>query len=1033
MKKVFLLIGLLLITKISYGESLILDKEPQLRNWSVCQEHPRLLITSRNKQAIVERVKNYYREEFQDILDKANKNFDISFETWKTWGEEEIKDYNEYDRLCDMVEECGLIYQMGKLDGFDYHNHTVEEYGQKGVMILLAMKPERDWSLWNSISSNRVRMRYTGFALGYDWLYDLLTDDQKRMVISQMIKNNHFAFYPDTYKPSDKTGIGNFPRCKENISGFAFANDGINDDAAKTIIEQLYTGKRTDGWSTGLLSGGALDLLELICGDGITIDGMAYMAMHKGYIPFLEAWYTATNQDYFKITEFYKNLPLWIAYSIQPGTDYSLFRVQCMRSPFRFKSNSKWDSSSLFSGLIGSLSRSDMGMARLCKWISEELLGGYVYEPLIYRLIMGGDPQITKASPKELTLPLNKRFEKSGWVSMRSDWENNDATFATFMCHTYQFNRIGLFSNSFSIWKNKGPLLFNRGWGDHNMAFGDYTDSWNSFLFMNNSLSKYDSNGRQMQNGEDGFDASYFLPDNDHRYKTGGIKYFETRQNKYNYIYGDASKAYLYSWRRPYLDENRVLDIFTRQFIYFCGDSSPAPESDYFVIFDRVKTKHTETEKHMLLQMNYDPMIIKDSWDTNQQISGEKIAEGKWKYNNSHHFVITNTGYNNAHGKAFVKTLLPEETTIYKIGGPSHQFNDWYGKDPQNSELGTSYNEPLTDEQKFYWGEYRLHIVPTLTKQEDIFLHTIEATDASHTTPVYMEKISSNSVVGARVGQYIALFNTKEEFLLNGQAFFPYNGQFNILMADLEPQRQYCITIDNVPSILNASDAGCIYLEGVLVNNSILIIGATTLEPDNILPGTISDLRIATVTSNSVVLTWTASGDDEMNGRAMRYDGRYSTGSITIENWNNCLKFSLTSPKEAGQIEFGTVTGLSPKTTYSFAIRAVDEQNNWSVVTTKLVVTTLEIPLPQRLLCDFGQNGSTKPDGEIDFQDLMWFTLYWNAYQSNPQDLRGDIAGSIGTTFGKPPDLKTQLDGKVDFDDLMIFAQMWNWWHKTYN
>ncbi len=1023
MKKVFLLIGLLLITKMSFSESLILDKEPQLRNWSVALGHPRLLITSNNKQTIVERVKNHYKTEFQDILDKANENFNGPFEEW---GQKEILGYDENDKLRDMIERCGFIYQMGQLDGFNYYNRTAEQYGQEGVRALLAMKPETGWKVWNTISNNRVRMRYTGFALGYDWLYDLLTSEQKNKIISQMIENNHFAFYPDDYNPSDKTGIGNFPRCKENVSGFAFMNDGINDNAAKSIIEQLYTGKKTDGQLTGLLSGGALDLLRLICGDGITIDGMTYMSMHKGYIPFIEAWYTATGQDYFKITEFYRNLPLWIAYSIQPATNHSLFRMQDMRSPFRLGDNSlKWNASSLFSGLIGPLSRSDdMSMARLCKWIVEELMGGYVYEPLIYKIVMGGDPQTIKASPKELALPLSKKFEKSGWVSMRSDWENADATFATFMCHTYQFSRIGRFSNSFSIWKNKGPLLFNRGWGDHDMAFGDYTDSWNSFLFINNSLSPHDTNGRQMENGEDGYDAQKFIPNNDHWYKTGGIKCFETKQGKYNYIYGDASKAYLYNWRRPYNDENRVLDLFSRQFIYFCGDNGTAPESDYFIVFDRIKTKHVGTEKHMLLQMNYDPMVIKDSWDTNQQIVGENVAGGKWKYSNPHYFVITNTGYNNAHGKAFVKTLLPEDTTVYKIGGPGHQFNDWYGSDTVRSKLGENYKEPLTDEQRFYWGEYRLHIMPTSAKQEDIFLHAIEATDASHTTPVSMEKISSNSVIGARIGQNIALFNTKEEFLLDGQAFLPYNGQFNILVADLEPQRQYCVTLDKATSTLNASDAGCIYLDSVTLNNSTLIVGTTTLEPDNIPPDSISDLRIATVASNSVVLTWTASGDDGTIGQAMGYDGRYSTSSITMENWNNCLQFSLTSPKEAGQMEFGTVTGLLPSTTYCFAIRAVDERNNWSIFSTPLIVSTLALPV-KRLLCDFGQKGQGVSDEKIDFEDLMWFTLYWNT-----KDLRGDVAGSSTTTSGQLPDLITQPDGMINFEDLMIFAKMWNWWHK---
>ncbi|PIY20271.1 hypothetical protein COZ13_01290 [Candidatus Desantisbacteria bacterium CG_4_10_14_3_um_filter_40_18] len=90
-------------------------------------------------------------------------------------------------------------------------------------------------------------------------------------------------------------------------------------------------------------------------------------------------------------------------------------------------------------------------------------------------------------------------------------------------------------------------------------------------------------------------------------------------------------------------------------------------------------------------------------------------------------------------------------------------------------------------------------------------------------------------------------------------------------------------------------------------------------------------------------------------------------------------------------------------------------------------------PILQRLLGDFGQKNQEIPDNKIDFEDLMWFTIYWNAYQANSSDIRADIAGSRETTSGQEPDLITQKDGVVDFEDLMIFTRMWNWYHKIYN
>jgi hypothetical protein len=675
-------------------------------------------------------------------------------------------------------------------------------------------------------------------------------------------------------------------------------------------------------------------------------------------------------------------------------------------------------------------------MARLSKWIVEELIDGYVYEKLIYKIIMGGDPSITPTSPEELNLPKARWFNRHGWVSIRSDWEHPDATFVTFMCHTYQFSRIGRFSNSFTIWKNRGPLLHNRGWGDHDKAFGDYTDAWNSFLFINPSLEGYDKNGRQCQlssSTPEGYDAHYFLPGNDDKFKTGGIKYFETKSGKYSYVCGDAAKAYLYRWRRPYKDEDRVLNIFTRQFVYFPGDSSPAPVSDYFVIFDRVETKHIETEKHMLLQMCYEPVVIKYNWDDDNAMYGDKVSDGKWQYDNPHCFIITNTGYNGAHGKAFVKTLLPENTIVYKIGGAGHQFNDWYGEDPENS---TS-KEKLTDEEKFYWGEYRLHIVPAEQKKYDLFLHTIEATDISRDIPAKMDKIYGDNVVGARIDKWIALFNINEAFLYDGSAILPYEGRFNIFIADMEPQRQYYVSIGQKTNTVVASDAGVVFLEDVEIDNNTIVIGTTTLDVDNIPPGRIDDIQVATVTSTSVMLTWTAPGDDGMTGRATGYDARYNTVPITMNNWDTCIRFYPGMPKYAGELEQYTVVGLTPDTTYYFSIRACDERNNWSELPEdNVIITTLkkeeDVDKEKKLLCDFGRRGSQEPDGRIDFEDLMWFTVYWNAYQkdrTDPYGLKADIAGPRETTKGKPPDLITQPDNKVDFEDLMVFTLMWNWWH----
>ena len=99
--------------------------------------------------------------------------------------------------------------------------------------------------------------------------------------------------------------------------------------------------------------------------------------------------------------------------------------------------------------------------------------------------------------------------------------------------------------------------------------------------------------------------------------------------------------------------------------------------------------------------------------------------------------------------------------------------------------------------------------------------------------------------------------------------------------------------------------------------------------PDTTPPAAITDLTISGITHTTVNLTWTAPGDDGMNGTAASYDLRYSGADITEANWKNASRVvKVPAPLLAGTIQWCLVSGLSPNTTYFFAIRATDQGNN---------------------------------------------------------------------------------------------------------
>jgi len=107
--------------------------------------------------------------------------------------------------------------------------------------------------------------------------------------------------------------------------------------------------------------------------------------------------------------------------------------------------------------------------------------------------------------------------------------------------------------------------------------------------------------------------------------------------------------------------------------------------------------------------------------------------------------------------------------------------------------------------------------------------------------------------------------------------------------------------------------------------NALLPIAAR----DDVPPGPIGDLRVVESNSNSIVLTWTATGDDGTVGTALTYEVRYANFPI---NASNFLSASIAAgppvPAPSGSVETMEVKGLMASTFYYFAVRARDEWGN---------------------------------------------------------------------------------------------------------
>lgn len=162
---------------------------------------------------------------------------------------------------------------------------------------------------------------------------------------------------------------------------------------------------------------------------------------------------------------------------------------------------------------------------------------------------------------------------------------------------------------------------------------------------------------------------------------------------------------------------------------------------------------------------------------------------------------------------------------------------------------------------------------------------------------------------------------------------------------------------------------------------------------DTSAPAAINDLSISSFGSNSVTLNWTAVGDDGELGTAAAYDFRYQTSLIDSSNWDSANQVSSEPiPQASGSVESMTINGLDDGVVYYFAIRVIDDANNYS---------------------DLSNIASTKIHRITDLN---------GDYQVNSVDF-GILLSYWGST--SYPAVDVNQDGLVDSVDFGIMMSQW--------
>lgn len=356
-------------------------------------------------------------------------------------------------RVADRLICSALIYQIG--DTLRPSKYTVEQHRDRAIaaMLTLCEKP---------LPTGGAHYDY-GYChpvvLGYDWLRDALTDEQKVIIRGRIVE----ALDVTLYSP----GFNRFWRGYNLDAGCgmvpALAIDGETDidyvaiykeawwagaPEGKNGVGGLYNREYERDWQEG----------------GGSREGWSYLADQVSIVLARHFWETSTGDRESLNYPWLENLPLLLMHQSYQMPQYSSagkltgYRPFCL--PWFGYGGEYWIQAGFAYQLAAGTGSRDPQIAALAAW----LLTRWAYsrvttcEEVIFRVLIG-DPRVQPKSPEELGLPLDYTTAGTGYHYDRTDW-SDDATrvfFGAGETPVRDFPR-----GNVSIWSKGLPLIASR-------------------------------------------------------------------------------------------------------------------------------------------------------------------------------------------------------------------------------------------------------------------------------------------------------------------------------------------------------------------------------------------------------------------------------------------------------------------------------------------------------------------------------------------------------------------------------------------
>ena len=205
------------------------------------------------------------------------------------------------------------------------------------------------------------------------------------------------------------------------------------------------------------------------------------------------------------------------------------------------------------------------------------------------------------------------------------------------------------------------------------------------------------------------------------------------------------------------------------------------------------------------------------------------------------------------------------------------------------------------------------------------------------------------------------------------------------------------------------------------------------LEQDDVPPALVGNLVVLFSGARSAMLQWSATGDDGMTGTATAYDIRYSIAPIDETNFDLAPRVpNPPKPGTPGTTHTFKAVGLSPLTTYYFALKVLDNVGNASDLSNVANATTLQLATVYQENFESGAAGWI-----VDGSDGLGGPALWHvsdhrfaspgnaAYYGKESTLTYDTgARNFGSITSPPIELKDVKDAGLSFTH---YLRVENW------